>query len=349
MSVSRKFADLLTYLNPFAANLAPPPKDEDVPSRKRPRLETTTGGTGICAAEDASDVADVDSFVDAQMTHTVATASPADADTHTGVDVDINAQTQMTDATLTAPPDDTVKEAPTDAVTVAAAFLPTRASRVRKSPHKWTAEEDAKLTAAVTVLGYDWMPVAAMVPGRTNVLCRQRWLNVLDPTIDPGNKGKWKAEEDAKLTDAVSQLGKDWVAVAAIVPGRTHIQCRYRWVEFLDPTIKHTTTGKWKPEEDEKLTDAVKQFGNNWVLVAALVPGRSEYQCRYRWVECLDPTINTGHWTPEEDAKLTEAVTQLGKDWVQVAAMVPGRTNKFCRQRWLNGLEPYIHRMGDRR
>jgi hypothetical protein len=33
-------------------------------------------------------------------------------------------------------------------------------------------------------------------------------------------------------------------------------------------------------------------------------------------------------WAPEEDAKLTEAVTELGTgNWIQVAALVPGRTN----------------------
>jgi hypothetical protein len=45
-------------------------------------------------------------------------------------------------------------------------------------------------------------------------------------------------------------------------------------------------------------------------------------------------TVNTGKWTVEEDAKLTEAVTEFGYDWVQVAALVPGRTNGKCCQRW---------------
>jgi hypothetical protein len=39
--------------------------------------------------------------------------------------------------------------------------------------------------------------------------------------------------------------------------------------------------GKRKPEEDAKLTDAVKERGdNNWVAVAALVPGRTDVKCR---------------------------------------------------------------------
>jgi myb proto-oncogene protein len=109
--------------------------------------------------------------------------------------------------------------------------------------------------------------------------------------------------------------------------------------------------------EDAELTDAVKEHGlNNWVAVAALVPGRSNFQCRQRWLDYLDPTAiertterNRGKWTVEEDAKLTEAVKKRGKDWVGVAALVPGRKNDQCRYRWLTSLYPAIERAHRRR
>jgi hypothetical protein len=49
------------------------------------------------------------------------------------------------------------------------------------SRHFWKSEEDAKLTAAVKKHGKRWVAVAALFPGRTNQLCRQRWVNHLDP------------------------------------------------------------------------------------------------------------------------------------------------------------------------
>jgi hypothetical protein len=92
-----------------------------------------------------------------------------------------------------------------------------------------------------------------MVPGRTDMQCRYRWAKGLDPGI---NTCKWTVEEDAKLTEAVEELGKDWVRVAAMVLVRTNQQRRYRWVMNLDPNV---TLGKWTVEEDAKLTGAVKK------------------------------------------------------------------------------------------
>ncbi len=110
-----------------------------------------------------------------------------------------------------------------------------------------------------------------------------RWTNTLDPTN--GYKGKprrsWKAEEDAKLTKAVKKHGKDWVAVAAMVPGRTNERCHLRWVNKVDPA-NGKKPGKWSTEEDTKLTEAVKKHGKDWVAVAKMVPGRTNTQCRER-------------------------------------------------------------------
>jgi hypothetical protein len=208
---------------------------------------------------------------------------------------------------------------------------------------KWKSEEDAKLTEAVKKHGnHCWAVVAAMVSGRTNLQCRERWVK----TVDTANrsKGKWSPEEDTKLKEAVKKHGKDcWVTVAAMVSGRTNIQCRERWVKILDPANgknRGEPRRSWKPEEDTKLKEAVKKHGKEcWVTVAAMVSGRSNIQCRERWTQTLDNVNkNKGKWSPEEDTKLTEAVKKHDNHWVEVAAMVSGRTNIQCRERWVNYL-----------
>jgi hypothetical protein len=179
-----------------------------------------------------------------------------------------------------------------------------------------------------------------MVPDRTNKMCRKRGTNALGRIN--GMKGRWIREEDVKLTEAVKKHGTHWVVVAAQVPGRTNDQCRARWTQTLDPT-NGKKTGKWALREDAKLTEAVKKHGNDWLSVAAMVPGRTNQQCMSRWTKTLDPAYwmkdkwtpaldsiygkIAGKWTPAEDARLTEALKRHGKDWVSIAAMVPSRTN----------------------
>jgi hypothetical protein len=195
---------------------------------------------------------------------------------------------------------------------------------------KWSPKEDALLTEAVKKHGRKWVPVAALVPGRTNPQCRSRWLRHLDP--NNGKKGRWTPEEDAILIEAVGKLGKDFTAVADLIPGRTNERCRDRWF-------------RWTPEEDAILTEAVGKLGKDFTSVAALIPGRTSERCRDRWVGCLDFTssegLEKGTWTPEEDGKLIEAVQKLGRDWVPVAELVCTRTNTQCRQRWLDDLDRY--------
>jgi hypothetical protein len=320
----------------------PAPQDEDTPAAKKPRLEASTS-ISISTADDASD-AEHDTFLDAQTYR------------------------YMSDDTLSALPEDTVTET--------AAATSSQASRAYSPRRKWELEEDAKLTEAITINGRDWVGVAALVPGRTNNCCRLRWVKYLDPGI---NKSKWTVEEDAALIDAVNERGKDWAEVAALVPGRNEDNCcRRRWVKYLNPTIDQTaspddtvalpvatkdtaTVGdrsllragtsfaqaprrncnrNWSPEEDAKLTEAVTERGSDWVRVAVLVPGRTNGQCRHRWVDSLEPDINKGKWTVEEDAALIGAVKQGGKDWARVAALVLGRTNRQCRQRWDHSFNP---------
>ena len=54
------------------------------------------------------------------------------------------------------------------------------------------------------------------------------------------------------------------------------------------------------------------KHANGWSIIATELD-RSNKQCRERWINQVDPTINKGKWTEEEDAILKDALARLGE------------------------------------
>jgi hypothetical protein len=184
-----------------------------------------------------------------------------------------------------------------------------------------------------------------------------------DPVMDmylnaraTGARRRWTADEDTRLKKAVlvqthDGERKNWDAIAALTPGRTRTQCKSRWYNAFDHrNVRTTHMGRWTPDEDDKLKDAVQIHGiyKNWFTITALVPSRTKKQCRARWRDVLGPRIDRttareGKWTRDEDEKLKYAVQMHnGKNWFAITALVPGRTRQQCRSRWHGALNPSI-------
>ncbi|KAG0287827.1 hypothetical protein BGZ96_008296 [Linnemannia gamsii] len=74
-----------------------------------------------------------------------------------------------------------------------------------------------------------------------------------------------------------------WSHIASLtVPGRTGVQAQARWSEALDPRVKK---GPWSPEEDELLLEGVEKSDKCWIWIADMIDGRTQRQCRTRWVQ----------------------------------------------------------------
>ena len=63
-----------------------------------------------------------------------------------------------------------------------------------------------------------------------------------------------------------------------------------------------------------------------WTTVAEVLDDRTAKQCRERWVNHADPAIDKSAWTVEEQAILLEANKDRMNNWVEIAKLLPGRS-----------------------
>ncbi|MCO5576833.1 hypothetical protein L7F22_030653 [Adiantum nelumboides] len=97
--------------------------------------------------------------------------------------------------------------------------------------------------------------------------------------------GVWKNTEDEILKAAISKYGKNqWARISSLLVRKTPKQCKARWYEWLDPSIKKT---EWSREEDEKLLHLAKLMPTQWRTIAPIV-GRTATQCLERYQKLLD-------------------------------------------------------------
>ncbi|CAI5711351.1 unnamed protein product [Peronospora destructor] len=143
---------------------------------------------------------------------------------------------------------------------------------------------------------------------------------------------RWTPEQDEALKKAVAELGhRNWMAVAERVPGRDNAQCLQRWNKVLKPGL---VKGLWSLEEDAMLMEMMLKGYDNWRQVSNNIPGRTAKQCRERWRNRLDPTINKSPFTMEEDVAIQHAYEKYGNRWTQIAELLPGRTEDAIKLRW---------------
>ena len=61
---------------------------------------------------------------------------------------------------------------------------------------------------------------------------------------------------------------------------RTLRQCKERWFNYLQPGVN---SNPWTKEEDIRLAEMVKNFGNSWSKIKQYFPRRTDVNIKNRW------------------------------------------------------------------
>ncbi|EGF96984.1 uncharacterized protein MELLADRAFT_46250, partial [Melampsora larici-populina 98AG31] len=136
--------------------------------------------------------------------------------------------------------------------------------------------------------------------------------------------GVWRNTEDEILKAAISKYGKNqWARISSLLVRKTPKQCKARWYEWLDPSIKKT---EWSKEEDEKLLHLAKLMPTQWRTIAPIV-GRTANQCLERYQRLLDEAEQRDTVEGGDELGLTGTGAEAGPSADDVRRLRPGEVD----------------------
>ncbi|NXD27272.1 SNPC4 protein, partial [Spelaeornis formosus] len=201
--------------------------------------------------------------------------------------------------------------------------------------NEWTDEEIERLKIIAAEHEYlHWQTIAQeLETNRTPFQCLQKY-QIYNKDL---KRKEWTKEEDQMLLELVQEMRVGshipYKRIAYYMEGRDSAQLIYRWTKSVDPSLRK---GPWTPKEDAMLMAAVEKYGaKEWYKIRTEVPGRSDAQCRERYLKVLHWDVKKGKWSLEEEEQLIELIRKHGLGhWSKIASDLPHRTGAQCLSKW---------------
>lgn len=91
----------------------------------------------------------------------------------------------------------------------------------------------------------------------------------------------------------------------------------------------------WSQSEDRLLLNIISEQGiKSWKLVSQILSTRSPKQCRERFHNILNPSLNHARITPSEGGLIEHLVSEMGKKWAKIARQLNGRSPNTVKNWW---------------
>lgn len=136
--------------------------------------------------------------------------------------------------------------------------------------------------------------------------------------------------------------GDIWLVPCSVKAPENSFKPLLRPLETVLCTNEYTKKKVWSPIEDETLLKVVSTKGTKaWSRIAQIINSlyhngmqiREGRQCRERWLNHVDPTLNKGLWTIEEDELLLKMHDELGSRWSEISKGFMGRNENSVKNR----------------
>jgi hypothetical protein len=88
-------------------------------------------------------------------------------------------------------------------------------------------------------------------------------------------------------------------------------------------------------DDDIKLLSIINENGkDDWNLVSRIMENKSKRQCKDRWRNYLDPSLNKATFTDDENDLIRKKVAELGFRWKCISKFFHNRTDAMIRNQY---------------
>jgi len=210
----------------------------------------------------------------------------------------------------------------------------------------------------------DWDAIAEAVPGKTPVQCLKRHMQLTErnktAAASSGSSAAAKPAVTASSSPSRNAPSRSQQSAPAAALGRVKSEDMDDDEEEEESdqgssqghdSDSDKADGKpdptWTEEESallKKLAEQYRDTAPRWTEIAANFPKHNAIECLSHWQSLTSPPVikGKGSWTAEEDQILREKRALYGRKWAKIAAHLPGRQGKQCRERFVNHLDPEL-------